>query len=161
MNNKIELANPVDITKIKKGIMISLVVVIIYIIYELLVNGLAWIDFFLSILIILMLSYIWDYRQLIRKPKSIEIEGDCLVLYYRFKSKPVMMKLNDIDSIDVSLDGTKINDWIGFDGILTFRADSPVTFFDIYWKSAIVIREQYKSRFGEYPPMREGFIKKQ
>jgi hypothetical protein len=159
MNNKIELANPIDMKEIKTGFIISLVVVIIYIIYEFIVNGLAWIDFFISILIILLLFFIWTSRQVTIKPKSIEIEGDLLILHYRFKSKPLKMKLEDIESLTVSLDGSKTVGRIGFDATLIFKVKTPVYWFPIYWKSAIILREQYKSIFGVYPPMNETYVK--
>ena len=160
MNNKIELDNPIDTRVTKIGIMISFIVVIVYLIYQFLVRALSWVDVPISIFGFILVFFVFTHRQLFVKPKSIEIDGDHLVLHYRFKSKPVTMNLEDIGSIDVSVDGTKINDWIGFDGILTFKTKTPVEFFDLYWKSAIAIREHYKSRFGEYPPMREGFVKK-
>lgn len=159
MNSKIELANPIDAQEIKKGFMISLIVIATYVAYRYFASGLSWVDLFVSAFVGPLVFSIWTSRQFAIKPKSMEIEGNLLTLHYRFKRKPLIMKLEDIESLTVSLDGSNTIGRIGFDATLIFKVKTPVYWLPIYWKSAITVREQYKSIFGEYPPMNETYVK--
>jgi len=82
---------------------------------------------------------------LFRVPAGVDVAGDSIAIHQRSRRRPVMYNLADVKWVwAAELQGSKGS------GVIRFRGT--VWPYSVRSEIAIRIREDYRTRFGNYPP---------
>jgi len=103
---------------------------------------------------LLVLWFMGFWGELWQRPKTVEIADDGILMRFFPWRRKRYLKWSDILSVNILLEDPKKYDYkVGRDGILWSRNKR---FYKLYWPIANAVREAYKQKIGEYPPITWG-----
>lgn len=144
--------NPIDKGEIFRGILGGSLTFIACIVVFSITDDINVLRLMLSAIGGLLVGWFMGFwSELWTRPRTVTITDDGVQMRFFPWRKRKLLKWSDILSLNILLEDPNKYDYkVGRDGILWSRKKR---FYKLYWPIANAVREAYKQKMGEYPPI--------